>query len=574
MAEAIPQQVLVLIRGKACAVCRIKKRKCDGVKPACGRCTRPESSDQCYYLASFPPRAKSNKCQLLEDRVEALKTQVDDALKTRNLPDSTTLSTARTAQPDIDTHNSTSCPALSRALRPSPLDTPISLRDYPMSLLKQKDLPSSVRDPLVNSYLKRKSHNWMTWSMPKLWAAYKLPSSDPESIHPALVDAMCLFGLLYSPPSVRSYEPLFYARLQRSLAESLSKVDRIHDFIRASALVTIYCYHRQRYATGQNHLAATIQLAVACGLDKIETCDMNTASISLLRPPRGAAELGDMVHTWWGLFCIDRISSTLLEYPTTIPENDVVIKTMWPCDFEDYASGRVTHAAHSGAASLRTRCDPTPATIVYDNVYAFRAKSMGLLYHAMTLTPSHKERNADQVRDIRTTIDVASQLSETMMAYRLKICPTFSCARRYENDDHDSILVFAMAACYAALIRLHSAPVDTNRNCGSYQRRLQLARDCVALGAEANSVDPALIMPTIIIAWCTSYEVFAWEVVRLNKLGESDAAAAALVEVEATMNLIRQLVQRAESLKKKWPVQNLQRFDIHKAELVTWSKQC
>ncbi|KDQ19011.1 hypothetical protein BOTBODRAFT_28489 [Botryobasidium botryosum FD-172 SS1] len=424
----------------------------------------------------------------------------------------------------------------------------------------------------VNVFLKRRSHNFMAWSMSKFWAAYKLPPSHPESIHPAFLNAMCLYGCSYGPSSTRVYEPLFYARLQRSLADCLASADRLHDFMRASALAAVYCFHRKRYAVGQNHLAATIHLAVACGLDKIDSCDVSSASISrLLRSPRDATDLGDMIHTWWGLFCMDRIASTLLECPTTIPENDDVITTIWPCKFEDYASGQAIHAAYSGTASLRTPPgDLTIAVSVYENVYAFRAKSVGLLFHTMTLTPSHQERNVDQIRDTRITIDVASRLSEIMVAYRQEMCPTFSCTRYCENDGHDSTLIFAMTTCYTALIRLLTVSADKDQ--GSYQRRLKIARDCVALGAEAYSTDPHLAAPCIVFAWCASYEVFAWEVVRLNKLGEGEAATAALLEVEAAMNLIRRLVQIFETFKKKWPVQNLQRFNIHKAELAKWSK--
>ncbi|KDQ08345.1 hypothetical protein BOTBODRAFT_38031 [Botryobasidium botryosum FD-172 SS1] len=566
MATEVAPHHFVLTKGNACAVCRRKKIRCDGNKPVCGPCKRLAIDHRCSYPATFPPRVKSNKCQLLANRVEELTIEINNVMKSRDLSDSA----ADAPQVAIGAQDDDRL-ALSPGL--GPLDTPIALRDYPMSLLKQRDLPPNIRDPLVNLYLKKKSHNCMTWSMPKFWAAYKLPYSDPGSIHPALVDVMCLFGVLYSPPSVRSFEPLFYARLQRSLANSLENTDRIHDFMRASALVAIYCYHRERSAVGHSHLTATIQLAMACGLHKLETSDVDSVSLSLLRPPRDATELGDMIHTWWALSCIDRISSTLLECPTTLPENDVVVKTMWPCDFEDYTSGRAAYAAYSGVASLRAHCDLASAASVYDNVYAFRAKSMELLYHAMALTPSHQERNVDQVCDIRTTIAVASRLSETMVAYRQKTCPTFSCARRFENDEHDSTLVFAMSICYATLIRLLNASTDTRRDHDLYQRRLQLARDCVALGEEASSVDPALIMPVIIMAWCTSYEVFAWEAIRLKERGEGEAVAAALKEVEGVMNLIRQLVQRVGILKKKWPVQNLQRFNIHKAELVKWSKQ-
>jgi len=60
--------------------------------------------------------------------------------------------------------------------------------------------------------------------------------------------------------------------------------------------------------------------------------------------------------------------------------------------------------------------------------------------------------------------------------------------------------------------------------------------------------------------------------IRLDTLGEIKAAAAVLAELEVIVNLLKLLVGDYDSLKYKWPVQNLRRFDIHAAELDGWYK--
>jgi len=245
------------------------------------------------------------------------------------------------------------------------------------------------------------------------------------------------------------------------------------------------------------------------------------------------------------------------------------IKTVWPCAFEDYIDGKATRATYSSISSLRVSpVDQTMMASVYNNVFAFRAKSIVMLHQAITLGSPHPDRHGDQIHDVRVAIDVTSHLSEAMAAYRQMICPTFSRTRNYEDDGHDGTLIFAISTAYAALLRLFNLFAD--KDADAYRRRLTTARACIALGNEAFLADPILIHALLVLPWCASYEVLAWEMIRLNRLGEAEAATAVRAEVEAVMGLLRFSVQSFDTFKQKWPLQNLRRFNIHTEELLNW----
>lgn len=100
----------------------------------------------------------------------------------------------------------------------------------------------------VASFLRKKWHSHIEFNVGRFLANYQLPPSHPKGIHPSLVDAMCLMACCYSGShGLQKYERLFYGRLSVSLVDSLAHVDRLHDFIRASLILGIYCRCRGRY---------------------------------------------------------------------------------------------------------------------------------------------------------------------------------------------------------------------------------------------------------------------------------------------------------------------------------------
>ncbi|KDQ19009.1 hypothetical protein BOTBODRAFT_481234 [Botryobasidium botryosum FD-172 SS1] len=508
MEEPSPNIVTVLVRGNACIICRRKKRRCDGAQPACAPCIRTGTRNECSY-GTDPERAQ---VKLLEGRLKDLRNRIRD-LEISQPPNSSAVvlphppplamtATSRTPitlpiqSPNINAATFRNFILSPRAARRShSLSVPTSLRDPFAGLSSEQDNLANIRYPLIEIFMKNRWHYFTEWDPTRFWTLYKLPASHPESLHPALLDVMCLLGCIHNTSSLLGYERLFYARLQRSLVDCLKHADRLYDFIRASVLAGLYCHYRKRYTEGQNHQAATIHFAMACGLHKIETYDLRSSGLSsLIKPPKAIVDLGDMIHTWWGLYCLDRMTSVLLECPFTIPKDEEAIKTVWPCAFEDYVNGVLRYAPYSGIGSLFLRIDDPLGTLSpYDNIFTFRAKSIAMLFHAITLASSYKEEHiaAEQSHSTDAAIEATSRLIEAMLVYRESTCPVFSRTRYYEDDGHDGTLIYAISTAYAALIQLLSALAE--KDVESYRKRLLVARACVALGLEARRTDPILL---------------------------------------------------------------------------------
>ncbi|KDQ19044.1 hypothetical protein BOTBODRAFT_28532 [Botryobasidium botryosum FD-172 SS1] len=561
---------LALVRGSACVVCKRKKRGCDAAKPSCTPCVRSGWRTRCEY----PPNPKEMREKALQSRIEELESRLrglgQEQASGSSVP---AVSSVLVSFPRTNFNTQAYFPPLQLPkFTPGPLDIPSSLKDTILGMIEQKDVLANIRDPLIEIFMKQRWQYCLEWSAPRFWAAYKLPPDHPDSIHPALLDAMCLLGCFHSRSSLEKYQDFFYTRVQRSLVECLKNADRLYDFIRASSLAGIYCHFRRKYIAGQNHISATIHFAMACGLHKIENYDMTSSSISpLIRQSRDVADLGDMIHTWWGLYCLDRIAAIVVEGIVTVPKDETVITTVWPCAFGDYINGNAIATPYGSIRSLREYI-PGQAEVArgYNNVFAFRAKSVAMLYYAIDLVSRHEDECVEHLRAAHIAIEATSRLSDAMSAYRATKCPTFSSTRDGEDDGHDGTLIFAISMAYSASIQLFN--LFANKDEETYRQRLAVARACVSIGAEACRVNPNLLHAAIYLPWCAAYEVLAWEMIRLNALGEKETAAAVLAEIEALMDLMKLFSQHFDTFKHQWPVQNLRRFNIHTADLAKWNK--
>lgn len=83
--------------------------------------------------------------------------------------------------------------------------------------------------------------------IPTLFYALRLPSSDPDSIHPALLNAMFLAACScagLTDPELKQYEETFLLRTRAQLDESLAFVNRLTDFLWASLIIAWWHSHQ------------------------------------------------------------------------------------------------------------------------------------------------------------------------------------------------------------------------------------------------------------------------------------------------------------------------------------------
>ncbi|KDQ20176.1 hypothetical protein BOTBODRAFT_51508 [Botryobasidium botryosum FD-172 SS1] len=490
-------QHITLAAGSACLICRRRKRRCDADRPTCGPCRKTQRSSQCVY--DFSP-SEWLEVKALTARVSELKQDI------RAIKDTRKTLAMRSIMPSSSSGDTSTLPLnlIGRrreyviAARPGPLDGPASLKDPFVGLLKQKDMLRNIRDPLIDIFLKyQKLYFPAHWDISRFRFLYNLPPSHQESFHPALLDALCLIGSIHGPASLKHYERLFYARLQISLYDCLANVDRLLDFVRASALAAVYCFIKFRIIEGQSRISAISHFAMACGLHNIDTYDFASCNLPLMGAPRNLTHLGDMIHTWWGLFCVDRIASVLSGVPPVIDAPyERNITTVWPCAFEEYADSSAARMSYSSISSLSSSDrDPQAG---YDNVYAFRAKSFAMYYRAVSLASSFKG-GLNVSAEARIALSATSVLTDAMALYRQRVCPIFGSTQN--EVDHDSILILSIFKAYgASILLLHIFDQDTE----AYQLRFDIARACARLAAEICLININLLNMTV---WSSSHGI-------------------------------------------------------------------
>lgn len=162
--------------------------------------------------------------------------------------------------------------------------------------------------------------------VPRFIASLALPSTDARAPHPAFVQAVLLTGCYFSrSPSLGDYEIRFLAQTRREMAVSISGVDRLHDYVRASNLVAFYYFCKGALANDQSwhllspftdkglpgmyleayqQITASGRMAVSCGLHQINSSiwrppSRPEAPDQFIAHPRDGVDLGERIHTLW-----------------------------------------------------------------------------------------------------------------------------------------------------------------------------------------------------------------------------------------------------------------------------------
>jgi hypothetical protein len=130
------------------------------------------------------------------------------------------------------------------------------------------DVPTSVRDHLLDLFFSRSGIFTVVFHVPRFYARLTLP--PPKRPHPSLVYAMYLIAARRSTqPSIKQLETQFYDITSNHVNVSIANSDRLLDTVRAMALVVNYLFSRERYRQGYHMAGAAIRLAIACGLHRI-----------------------------------------------------------------------------------------------------------------------------------------------------------------------------------------------------------------------------------------------------------------------------------------------------------------
>ncbi|KAF8328456.1 uncharacterized protein EI90DRAFT_1579433 [Cantharellus anzutake] len=354
-ASKIPKKRHDLLEsGLACLVCRHRKTKCDGVRPACGRCRRLGKS--CEY-AEETSRARVRR---LEEIIRSLESEIA-ALRYNNRTSPIHGVEGARAYLGSPSPRLAISPQLERMQEPHiPEAYPRTIPIFPASILYsniafasaeqslshpgetyprvitraeveralanwdiQVEMPHRLKDYLLRIFL---AHRFQFHSGPlaaKVLGGIRSSPSDGGAlqVHPSLVHSMCLLACHVGGGSMSSHEAFLVARTRSDLEMSLAFVDRLVDFLLASTLLGVYFTRTRRYPEAYTTLSGAIRLAIACGLQTLTRAQYQSDTVGLLPPPRNDFEMIEQRHAWFALNVADRILTRESGLPSSLPED-------------------------------------------------------------------------------------------------------------------------------------------------------------------------------------------------------------------------------------------------------------
>ncbi|KDQ07968.1 hypothetical protein BOTBODRAFT_38310 [Botryobasidium botryosum FD-172 SS1] len=445
---------LILAKGEACLPCRRRKHRCDAVKPVCGTCAKSRGAIDCVYAI---------RCRkTLEQRILELESYINTL---------TVVSPA--AAPNRSKHAASEGARISSSLRPTlppaPTSVPankLSLDTSPCAAIVQsleepeiaswrteQEIPCGARNHLIALFIRfRRSHSF-EFNAPRLLFLLGLPPSHHRAPHPALSNAIMLYGCLYAEDALRQlFERALVHRVRKDLQNALAHADRLVDCTRALTLLGCYFYGMFKPLVGHYYVSAAMSLAVACGLHRIKSLDLNPQdALSLIDPAVDLIELGDRINLFWTILSLDRMKSLLCEAVPCGPRNED-ITSLLPCPSEYYEYASASLQQHG--ASWASHGPESPfGRSSSESPLALRVKAYTLFSKAtLLLAQSQKSRGGlddHLVADARSTMDAISALTNRLEAFQP------SGVESTDISSTKSALLAAVGAAHAAMIQVN-----------------------------------------------------------------------------------------------------------------------
>ncbi|KDQ21259.1 hypothetical protein BOTBODRAFT_25682 [Botryobasidium botryosum FD-172 SS1] len=543
-------QLVALSRGKACLMCRERKRRCDRAKPVCSSCVKVKKSHLCvyddgtqdqvqvqsHYDRVQQERALKDRVEELEDLIRKAQDQLSIAPSRNNRGTLSILLPASMLDDRRQLSAGTPAPPISAGAihrRPKPAIPP-PVKEPAVDWWKlHEEIPPLVRNLMIDLFIRYGWQFGMDLNVARLRTALELPSGHRDALHPALLHAVLLNGCLYAELPLRRYEKVFLQRTRYYLNQSLLAGQKLFDFLCASALLGNYFYVRGRLREGYLHTSAASAFALACGLHTIGSLCLDSQIPNPLIPPCGSvAELGDRINLFWSLFSSDHTGSLFVAWPRTI--SDKGVSTLWPSPSADYESGR---ALLQPPGSLEMLSDPVSLrSIREDNFQTLRQKGILILSRATVVSARARLSGADDLairNDVRAICEVTLAFANSLPEFRV---------REIDRDYPDialSVLAIGFTAAHSAVIQSHGIIARTEP--GAREEQLKAVKKAMLIARKVEQMERSRL--PIFITWAlTPVHVFLTrEKARLQKLGREEELAAVRQDLQVLQSIFTRI---------------------------------
>lgn len=148
-------------------------------------------------------------------------------------------------------------------------------------------------------------------------SSYNRPPEDPQSLHPALLNAIHVAACWIVGRDMDFLKEFFLSQTRYHMAEALRTADRLTHFLWASLILGTFFALEDRINEAYVTVSSCVELALACGLDVIHY--RNTARLvqhPLLPPPADAAESRDRETLSRAIYVLDRTLAMIYGTPS------------------------------------------------------------------------------------------------------------------------------------------------------------------------------------------------------------------------------------------------------------------
>ncbi|KAI8970554.1 hypothetical protein BD414DRAFT_427596 [Trametes punicea] len=442
-----------LSRGAACLPCRKLKARCDGIKPACGRCIANSRPDDCEYAVGGEvtrSRLLEENIALLEARIRELENPSESPSVRLHNPRQRSGTTAGT------TRDSASEPVEMHLSFPEPLQ-PIGeclLRHYDLTGFSPRTYlypsPQEIQ-LLVQTFMAHACQLGFFLNPTRLMQAVNLPRGAPGPVSEAFLNAVYLWGSRLSrQDNLRAREAYFAAKAVQTaasttfLAQSMSPDCGVLHTIQTEVLLALYFMSSGRNLEGKYHGVAAIALAMGSKLHQLD-------AVGLASTGADPVSIGEKVRAFWTVFAMDKAWATALNTAPSICQHGrarVTITTPWPLAVEAYEQGSVVARRglnYSIDEYVQGEVDESSDEF---SSLALRAKAAALCDSALHLSWTYRPDMPNRAEYLARF----SALDSLIERFHRRL----AAIRNGTPDDLRELLVCRTYACVAA-IQLHSA---------------------------------------------------------------------------------------------------------------------
>ncbi|KAI0360718.1 hypothetical protein OH77DRAFT_1557092 [Trametes cingulata] len=491
-----------LNRGAACLPCRKLKARCDGNRPACGRCVANNRPDDCEYAIG----GEVTRSRLLEENIALLEARIRE-LENPNEAQSMRLHNPHPQKAVAGSSSGTHPSHSSNPWLHSPGTPQQTVTPGPLSA-QQPPTHAEAR-ALFQGFMAHTSQLGLFLNPARFARAVGLSPGSPGAVDELLMNAVYLWGSrLSSSATLRAREEYFSAKAVQAAssailsAQSVAPVNGVLHTLQAEVLLANYFFSSGRFLEGKYHCLAAVALITASGLHQLDVAALAGAGVD-------SVSVGEKIHAFWTVYALDQAWSAAMNAPPSICQRGrtgFIITTPWPLASEAYEQGIMIPRrgyGYSVVDFLQGRADESGEEF---SRLALRVKAAALFSGAVYISSQYRPDlpNRGEFFVQFTALDNQIEIFHSQLA----------AIRNRSPDDMRELLICRTLACVAA-IHLHSA--FANHQPTSRQKILTVAVASARALDIIHANQYQHLDAVIALLWTTICETLVAEVRRLKR---------------------------------------------------------